>query len=163
MSARIFSHAKQFFNIAEIAQESVGVQQFPHGIICNYSFAMELAIKALSPTANGTQSAHDNAGALLSNTYPSSTLRGHNLSVLFGQLSPEIQRLLKDDYAAECDFDGDLGECSNYFEHGRYAFERANSHAYSISAPTRLARHIFTRIEDQGAEFDMYLLKLKRI
>ena len=162
MSARIFSHAKQFYNLAEAAQEASELSVFPYALICNYCFFMELAFKALSPKIDSPKSGSSSGRSLLSNNYPSSSLRGHDLKTLFFNLSPDIRVLLKDEYVESRDFDLDLTECANYFEHSRYAFEEDNAHLYSISVPIQLAAHIFRRIEEKGAELDAHLFRLKR-
>lgn len=159
MSARIFSHAKQFYNLAEAAQKISELSVFPHALICNYCFSMELAFKALSPKIDSPQSGSSGGG---SKSYPSSSLRGHDLKTLFFNLSPDIRGLIQNEYVESRDFDLDLTECSNYFEHSRYAFEKANAHLYSISAPIQLAAHVFRRIEEKGAELDAHLFRLKR-
>ncbi|MCG8393397.1 MAG: hypothetical protein MI745_09960 [Pseudomonadales bacterium] len=162
MSARIFSHAKQFYHLAEAAQQASELPVFPHALICNYCFFMELAFKALSPEVDSLQSGSSSGGSLLSNSYPSSSLRGHDLKTLFLNLSPDIRGLIQDEYVESRDFDLDLTECSNYFEHSRYAFEMVNAHPYNISAPIQLAAHVFRRIEEKGAELDVHLFRLKR-
>ena len=162
MSARIFSHAKQFYDLAEAAQEVSELSVFPHALICNYCFFMELAFKALSPKIDSPQSGSSGGEYLLSNSYPSSSLRGHDLKTLFLNLSPDIRGLIQDEYVESRDFDLDLTECSNYFEHSRYAFEKPNAHPYSISAPIQLATHVFRRIEERSDELDAHLFRLKR-
>ncbi|HIO99614.1 MULTISPECIES: hypothetical protein [Gammaproteobacteria] len=162
MSARIFSHAKQFYNLAEAAQEASELSMFPHALICNYCFFMELAFKALSPEVDPPKSGSLSDRSLLSNSYPSSSLWGHDLKALFLNLSPGIRGLIQDEYVQSRDFDLDLTECSNYFAHSRYAFDKANAHPYDITASIQLATHVFRRIHEKGAELDVHLFRLKR-
>ena len=161
MSARIFQHALQFYELAELAWSNDLHVTAPYAVVANYAFSVEIILKSLSPKQfeHSALPPDDDSDHLIGDVPIASTLRGHPLRPLLAGIDDSIKSAVADKYQLLCDHSlyDDIETCSLYFEKGRYAFEMGNSISFDLTAVRRLSRHLYGSVISNAEEIDALL------
>lgn len=161
MSARIFQHALQFYQLAELAWSNNLHATAPYAVVANYAFSIEIILKSLSPKhfERSVLSSDDDSDHLIGDVQIASTLTGHPLSALLTGIDASIRGLVAEKYQTLCanSLYGDVETCSLYFVKARYAYEKSNAVSFDLSAVRRLSRHLYESVISNAKEIDALL------
>lgn len=161
MSGRIFQHALQFHELAELAWSSGLHAKAPYAVVANYAFSVEIILKSLSPKQfEHTNFASDEESARpIDDVQIASMLTGHPLSKLLEGVDTSITDLVASKYQVLCgnSLKDDVETCSLYFVKARYAYEKSNAASFDLSAVRRLSRYLNDSVISHAADIDARL------
>ena len=146
----IWMAAEQFYNAAELIwnSEDLDVNRYVYPLIVNYSFSCELSLKS---SEGLVKSSEVTPGGLLMATNTESSVRGHELHIIYCKLKPETQKAIESEFQS-CTGESLtplLEECSKYFEKGRYSFEQISG-SYFLSGVRTLAKGLLDSVMAVG-------------
>lgn len=158
-SGHIWRSAQQFFEAAEHIwnDNNIDLNEYVYPLIVNYAFSCELSLKASESKVKFSEVSPDGH---LSAINTESSVRGHDLHVIFTNLKPESQRMLKS-YFVEVtgnELVPQLQKCAKYFENGRYGYEQAEG-TYDISSVRKLAKGLLNALLAYSSKNDYSLSK----
>jgi hypothetical protein len=138
-SARIYECAMAHYRLAAPAFEDDRIL-VPNvmAVVVNLALCVELLLKASDAKVTPSPRV---ANGPLGDAKVKSKISGHDLSVMFEKISPEVQHVLKTLFEEETNKPllPLLNKCKDYFIHARYYYEPEHHHAFDVGGIKMLA------------------------
>jgi len=140
-SNHVFINARQYLNIARIAEDHGNLCSVSIAAVSNYAFSVELMLKALDTTMLPSLVVQ---GGGLTQAELQTNIRGHNLLCVFKSLAPDVQNRLSEKFltAKGVEIEPLLSTCCDYFVLSRYYHEPQSKISYKTSYIRTLAEGV---------------------
>jgi hypothetical protein len=151
-SFKIYSSAKQFYNLAKPALDDHEILRYNvMAVICNLALCVELLLKSADSKVRKYPGI---GGAPLGWDEVSSNAWGHDLGKIFDGLDLKIRGRLESSFGdvTGLDLSKSVRDCKDYFIHARYAYEPASEHSYDVTTIQALAEGLIKVIGDWHIE-----------
>lgn len=148
-SNHVFINARQYLNIARIAEDHGNLCSVSIAAVSNYAFSVELMLKALDTKLLPSLVVQD---GVLTQAQIQTNIRGHNLLCIFRRLAPDVRNRLREKFLAAkgVEIEPLLSTCCDYFVLSRYFHEPQSKISYKTSCIRTLAEGV----EDALANWD---------